>query len=107
MSSFGSVQIPDHLDTIIDLVTGINELVRPSLIRPRTKKLMSQRSVNTELNDVSLGYIIPWGLRNMYKLPNTFWISPKASIVTSFSFRSYISNFNSSDHITNERGVRE
>jgi hypothetical protein len=86
-ATFGPVRIPNHLDDIVDLVTGINELVRPSLIKPRMKKITTSSTKHKELsgtvsfNDVSLGYIIPWGLRNMYKLPESFPVNSRASIV--------------------------
>lgn len=86
-ATFGSVRIPESLDAVVDLVTGINELIRPSPIRARTKKVsISLAQQHTDLsgrvafNDVSLGYIVPWALRNMYKLPESFWVSNKASI---------------------------
>jgi hypothetical protein len=86
-ATFGPVRIPNHLDDIVELVTGINELVRPSSIKPRMKKIVTSSNNHKELsgtvsfNDVSLGYIIPWSLRNMYKIPQSFPVNSRASIV--------------------------
>lgn len=76
---FGTLQTPEHLNNIVDFVSGLTELYEPSSIKS-VRRTMNPEAEATKRNDVTAGYVIPAVLRNMYKIPSTVSGAQKSSI---------------------------
>lgn len=76
---FGSVHVPEHLE-IIEMVTGITELVPRSKVGRNNYDTMKSRSKReAKQSSDPYGVIYPGILRIMYDIPSEFPVHPSSS----------------------------
>lgn len=76
---FGEVHVPDHLD-IIDMVTGLTELVPQSSIGKSMRAKRGQQKRKVAQTSDPLGQIYPGILRIMYGVPDTYQLNNLSSL---------------------------